>query len=101
MGPACLSRLHRHWRQSVLRPESVWGSTQKQRRLIPTVFSFGAVLDEYLERDLGIVLAALLQGRPRRLGVKVRLERDQADAQGREVAVEVVVFSERKRADRH
>jgi hypothetical protein len=53
----------------------------------PTVFSFGAVLDEYLERDLGIVLAALLQGRPRRLGVKVRLERDQADAQGREVAV--------------
>ena len=77
MGPACLSRLHRHWRQSVLRPESVWGSTQKQRRLIPTVFSFGAVLDEYLERDLGIVLAALLQGGPRSLGVKVRLERDQ------------------------
>ena len=66
-----------------------------------TVFSFGAVLDEYLERDLGIVLAALLQGGPRSLGVKVRLERDQADAQGREVAVEVVVFSERKRADRH
>jgi hypothetical protein len=61
------------------------------------------VLDEYLdlERDLGIVLAALLQGGPRSLGVKVRLERDQADAQGREVAVEVVVFSERKRADRH
>ncbi|MDI9382356.1 MAG: hypothetical protein QM845_16015, partial [Verrucomicrobiota bacterium] len=29
-----------------------------------TVFSFGAVLDEYLERDLGIVLAALLQGGP-------------------------------------
>ena len=53
----------------------------------PTVFSFGAAIDEYLERDLGIVLAALLQGRPRRLGVKVRLERDQADAQGREVAV--------------
>ena len=66
-----------------------------------TVFSFGAVLDDYLERDLGIVLAALLQGGPRSLGVKVRLERDQADAQGREVAVEVVVFSERKRADRH
>jgi hypothetical protein len=44
------------------------------------VFSFGAVLDEHLERDLGIVLAALLQGRPRSLGVKVRLERDQADA---------------------
>jgi hypothetical protein len=42
-----------------------------------TVFSFGAVLDEYLERDLGIVLAALLQGGPRSLGVKVRLERDQ------------------------
>ncbi|MBP7947582.1 MAG: hypothetical protein KA191_16150, partial [Verrucomicrobia bacterium] len=41
-----------------------------------TVFSFGAVLDEYLERDLGIVLAALLQGGPRSLGVKVRLERD-------------------------
>jgi len=57
-----------------------------------TVFSFGAVLDEYLERDLGIVLAALLQGGPRSLGVKVRLERDQADAQGREVAVEIVVF---------
>jgi hypothetical protein len=70
----------------------VWGSTQKQRRLIPTVFSFGAVLDEYLERDLGIVLAALLQGGPRSLGVKVRLERDQTDAQGREVAVEIVVF---------
>ena len=52
-----------------------------------TVFSFGAVLDEYLERDLGIVLAALLQGGPRSLGVKVRLERDQADAQGREVAI--------------
>ncbi len=55
-----------------------------------TVFSFGAVLEECLERDTGVVLAALLQGRPRRLGVKVRVERDQADAQGREVAVEVM-----------
>jgi len=64
----------------------------RPRRLLRTVFSFGAALDEYLERDLRIVLAALLQGRPRSLGVKVRLERDQADAQGREVAVEVVVF---------
>ena len=64
----------------------------RPRRLLRTVFSFGAALDEYLERDLRIVLAALLQGRPRSLGVKVRLERDQADAQGREVAVEIVVF---------
>jgi hypothetical protein len=60
---------------------------ERRRGPVATVFSFGAVLDEYLERDLGIVLAALLQGRPRRLRVKVRLERDQADAQGREVAV--------------
>jgi hypothetical protein len=47
---------------------------------ILTVFSFGAVLDECLEMDLGIVLATLLKFGPGRLGVKVRLERDQAHA---------------------
>jgi len=60
--------------------------------LLATVFSFGAVLDECLEGDLGIVLAALLKFGPGRLWVKVGLEGHQADAQGREVAVEVVVF---------
>lgn len=57
-----------------------------------TVFSFGAVLDESLEGEAGIVLAAPLNLRPGRLRVKVCLDRDQADAQGGEVAVDVVVL---------
>lgn len=57
-----------------------------------TGFSFGAMLDECSERDLGIVLAAFLKFGPGGLGVKICLERHQADAESREIAVEVVVF---------
>ena len=57
-----------------------------------TVFLFGAVLDECMEGNAGITLAALLEFWPGRLWVEVGLERDQADAQGREDAVEVVVL---------
>jgi hypothetical protein len=57
-----------------------------------TVFLFGVVLDERTEWDAWIMLAAFLEFWPGRLGVEVGLERDQADTQGREVAVEVVVF---------
>jgi hypothetical protein len=60
--------------------------------LVSTVFSFGAVLEECLERDAGVVLASFLEFGPGRVGVKVRLEGDQTDAQGGEVAVEVVVL---------
>ena len=58
----------------------------------PTVFLFGAVLDESMEGDAWIMLAALLEFWPGRLGVEVGLQRDQADAQDREVAVEVLVL---------
>jgi hypothetical protein len=50
------------------------------------------VLDECSERNAGIVLASFLEFRPGRLGVKVGLEGHQADAQGRKVAVEVMVL---------
>ena len=42
-----------------------------------TVFLFGAVLDECMEGNAGITLAALLEFWPGRLGVEVGLERDQ------------------------
>ncbi len=44
-----------------------------------TAFSFGAVLEEGAKRDVGVVLTALLQFGPGRLGVKVGFESHQAD----------------------